>query len=72
MKDESTNSYQLDIRTDVVGTQAQRLTLEAYAHDLTAYDTTYLLLAKDRGLPLATLDRQLARAAVASGVRLAL
>ncbi|HEV8025381.1 MAG TPA: type II toxin-antitoxin system VapC family toxin [Candidatus Nanopelagicales bacterium] len=63
---------QLDIRTDVVGTQVQRLTLEAHAHDLTAYDTTYLVLAKDRGLPLATLDRQLARAAVASGVRLAL
>jgi predicted nucleic acid-binding protein len=63
---------QLDIRTDVVVTEVQRLTLEAHARDLTAYDTSYLLLAKDRGLPLATIDRQLAKAAHAAGVRLAL
>lgn len=63
---------QLDIRTDVVGTQVQRLALEAHVRDLTAYDTTYLLLAKDRGLPLATLDRQLAKAAQSAGVMLAL
>jgi len=63
---------QLDIRTDAVGNQVQRLTLEAHACDLTSYDTSYLLLAKDRGLPLATLDRQLSRAAIASGVALVL
>ena len=63
---------QLDIRTDVVGTQAQRLALEAHARDLTSYDTSYLLLAQDRGLPLATLDRQLAKAAYSAGVTLAL
>lgn len=63
---------QLDIRTDVVGTQVQRLALEAHSRDLTAYDTCYLLLAKDRGLPLATLDRSLARAATSAGVVLAL
>ena len=63
---------QLDIRTDVVGTQVQRLALEAHANDLTSYDTNYLLLAKDRGLPLATLDRQLATAAHSAGVTLAL
>ena len=63
---------QLDIRTDVVGTQVQRLALESHARDLTAYDTSYLLLAKDRGLPLATLDRQLATAAHSAGVTLAL
>lgn len=63
---------QLDIRTDVVGTQVKRLALEAHARDLTAYDTCYLLLAKDRGLPLATLDRSLARAATSAGVALAL
>ena len=63
---------QLDIRTDVVGTQVQRLALEAHANDLTSYDTSYLLLAKDRGLPLATLDRQLATAAHSAGVPLAL
>ena len=49
----------------------QRLALEARARGLTAYDTTYLLLAKDRGLPLATLDRELADAAVSVGVPLA-
>lgn len=63
---------QLDIRTDVVGTQVQLLALEAHARDLTAYDTSYLLLAKDRGLPLVTLDRQLATAAQSAGVTLAL
>ena len=63
---------QLDIRTDVVGTQVQRLALEAHARELTSYDTSYLLLAKDRGLPLATLDRQLATAAHSAGVTLAL
>jgi len=63
---------QLDIRTDVVGTQIQRLALRAHEHDLTAYDTAYLLLAQDRGLPLATLDRPLARAAEAAEVELVL
>lgn len=63
---------QLDIRTDVVCTDIQRLALEAYARDLTAYDTSYLLLAKDRSLPLATLDRPLAKAATAAGVTLVL
>lgn len=62
----------LDVRTDVVGSQIQRLALEAHARDLTAYDTTYLLLALDRGLPLATLDRPLAKAAAAAGVELVL
>lgn len=62
----------LDIRTDVVGSHILRLALEANAHELTAYDATYLLLAKDRGLPLATLDRPLATAAAAAGVELAL
>ena len=63
---------QLDIRTDVVGNGVQRLSLEAQAHDLTTYDTTYLLLAKDRGLPLATCDRALVKAAELAQVELAL
>ncbi len=33
--------------------------------DLTAYDASYLWLARTRGLPLVTLDRALARAAEA-------
>lgn len=38
------------------------------ATDLSAYDSTYLLLALHTGLPLATLDRRLAEAAVREGV----
>jgi predicted nucleic acid-binding protein len=63
---------QFDIRTDAVETQIQQLALSAHDHDLTAYDTAYLLLAKDRGLPLATLDRPLARAAELAEVELIL
>jgi predicted nucleic acid-binding protein len=62
----------LDIRTDVVGAPIQRLTAEALHHDLSAYDTSYLVLARDRGLPLATLDRQLAAVAAREGIALAL
>ena len=43
----------------------------ALSRDLTAYDAAYLLLAKERGLPLATADRALRRAAVAEDVELA-
>ncbi len=37
-------------------------------HNITVYDATYLELALRRGLPLATRDRHLAKAAVDSGV----
>jgi len=40
----------------------------ARAHKLTAYDAAYLELAIRRGLPLATLDKDLEKAARASGV----
>ncbi|MBM3761899.1 MAG: type II toxin-antitoxin system VapC family toxin [Acidobacteria bacterium] len=47
-------------------------TLElAIEHRLTVYDAAYLELALRRGLPLATLDRELAVAAVDCGVALA-
>jgi predicted nucleic acid-binding protein len=42
----------------------------ARAHALTFYDAAYLELAKREGLPLATLDRDLEKAAVAEGVAL--
>ena len=48
-------------------TPAQILDL-ARRHDLTAYDAAYLDLALCMGLPLATLDRNLSKAARASGV----
>ena len=40
------------------------------AYRLTAYDATYLELAQLRGLPLATRDKALRRAATAAGVAL--
>jgi len=42
----------------------------ATAHGLTAYDAAYLALARERGLPLATLDQKLAGAARREGVPL--
>ncbi len=42
----------------------------AARHRLTLYDATYLELAQRRGLPLATLDRELRAAAGAEGVML--
>lgn len=60
----------LDIRTDIAPPNAERLTMASVDHGLSAYDTTYLLLAQDRGLSLATGDRQLARAAATAGVTL--
>lgn len=42
----------------------------ARAHNLSAYDATYLELAIRRGLPLACLDGKLKAAAVAVGVPL--
>ena len=42
----------------------------ASAHRLTFYDTAYLELAKREGLPLATVDRNLERAATVEGVAL--
>jgi predicted nucleic acid-binding protein len=40
----------------------------ALRHALSSYDATYLALALDRGLPLATLDRAFVRSAAAEGV----
>lgn len=40
----------------------------ALAHELTTYDAAYLELSQRRALPLATLDRPLARAAVGLGI----
>ncbi|MDX2035708.1 MAG: type II toxin-antitoxin system VapC family toxin [Isosphaeraceae bacterium] len=37
-------------------------------HGLTAYDASYLELAIRRGLPIATLDHDLKRAAIAAGI----
>lgn len=41
----------------------------AEAHNLTAYDAAYLELAQRSGLPLATLDSDLAAVAASLGIR---
>ncbi|WP_299842960.1 type II toxin-antitoxin system VapC family toxin [uncultured Jannaschia sp.] len=48
----------------------QALIALAQRSGLTAYDAAYLLLARNRGLPLATSDRALRQAAEAEGVEL--
>ena len=58
----------LDIRVAGAVPDSGLLALEAAAAGLSAYDTSYLLLARDLGMPLATRDRALGRAARANGV----
>lgn len=59
---------QVDGETDIHA-WAETLDL-AERHQLTLYDAAYLELAHRRGFPLATLDRDLRRAAEAEKVRL--
>ncbi len=62
----------LPIQTDAdTEKHAWRGTLRlAQKHRLTVYDAAYLELAQRRGLPLATLDRELRAAAEAEAVAL--
>lgn len=50
---------------------AMPLAITAFEEGLSAYDATYLLLAKKLGCPLATLDKDLRRAAKKCGVEIA-
>jgi len=60
---------QITVETEPV---EMRVLLElARRFDLSAYDASYLELAMRRGLPLATRDVSLARAARAAGIPLA-
>ena len=59
----------LAIRFEPAGDDAILMTL-ARERKLTVYDAAYLELAKREGLPLATLDRALEKAAIAEGVAL--
>ncbi|MBI5242445.1 MAG: type II toxin-antitoxin system VapC family toxin [Elusimicrobia bacterium] len=52
------------------GDTAQKIIELSERHGLTAYDAAYLELALREGLPLATLDHELKKAARAAGVRL--
>jgi predicted nucleic acid-binding protein len=50
---------------------AMPLAIQAFEEVLSAYDAGYLLLAKKLGCPLATLDKDLRRAAKNGGVPIA-
>lgn len=57
------------VTDDATATRALHETYQlAREHSLTAYDAAYLELAMRLGLPLATMDRQLADAAGRAGV----
>lgn len=59
----------VDAESDAAAEARELLEIEAARlHDLSVYDAAYLALAKAKGLPLATLDENLARAAQAEGV----
>ena len=58
----------IDIRVDSAPFEPMSLLAEAVDSGLTTYDSSYLLLARTSGLPLATRDKALIRAARRSGV----
>ena len=60
----------LDLEVDdLEGIQSlERILPLARSHGLTVYDTFYLELAERRGLPLASIDKQLCAAAQAVGI----
>ncbi len=58
----------MDIQVDASVLEPLTLLAEAFDTGLTAYDAAYLMLARETGLPLATQDRALMRAARKSGV----
>jgi predicted nucleic acid-binding protein len=60
----------IDLQGLPLETVFERIQSLSREHDLTAYDSAYLQLAKDSGLPLATLDQDLIRACGKAGVDL--
>jgi len=54
-------------RIDLIFTDVHRLAVQ---YGLTGYDASYLELAIRKGLPIATLDEDLQKAAIAAGVKL--
>ena len=61
-------NIQLDTESPAIGGEILLPFTRRYG--LTAYDAAYLELAKRKGLPLATLDKELIKAAPLEGVRL--
>jgi predicted nucleic acid-binding protein len=63
-------SLRIRIVEDGAGTDPSRLVAFARSHNLSTYDAAYLALALREGLPLATLDSELRKAARKTGVPL--
>lgn len=59
---------QLPIEVDADAADIDGVVEVGRRHDLSAYDSAYLLLAERRGIDLATRDRRLASAARVAGV----
>lgn len=59
-----------EIETDADPVSIRHIFSTARAHQLSAYDTVYLDIARRDGLPLATLDLRLRAAAKKAGVEL--
>ena len=61
----------VDIDSEIaVASLGQRILRLGIEHGLSAYDASYLELAMRRGLPLATQDERLLRAAGAAGIEI--
>ena len=58
----------LALRVDATPVDMKAISALAERHDLSAYDASYLELARREGYPLITLDRVVAEAAVAAGI----
>ena len=62
---------QVDIDSEIaVASLGQRILRLGIEHGLSAYDASYLELAMRRGLPLATQDERLLRAAGSAGIEI--
>lgn len=61
-------SLTLTVPVPIATHEVAELSIAALRHQLTAYDTSYLLLALEMSAALATIDKNLTRAAVAAGV----
>lgn len=62
------DSFEIEVDGDGNDEALDRILPLARAHKLTVYDALYLELAERRGLPLATLDGPLSRAAQSVGI----
>ena len=68
---EELSAWPIQVDTLGVDRAFQQILSTAREHSLSAYDAAYLELAIREGLPLATLDEELRKAAKAVGVKIA-